>query len=695
MKRYSLSLRARITTIVLSAFLGLIAIGTVTTVLRERETSTAMGESLLRDVRVIWRAATADTARRLAEEAARLAADPALAAALAAAAPADMRQALAPHLARLEPVLGPLRVEVLKAGGVQAFNSGGELSWRPTLGADHAARILAGESIDTIQIDWARNVVAVHARPVSSVGGAPGVLALSLDIRNDLAALKHNTDAEAMVINRRGRVLAGTAPGLWDALAGELGSAPVGMVALNGRTLSVAALPLDYPGGLSARLVLAKDVSELAERRGALQILSMVLAALATLAVVGGLSLWLKSVFRPLERAVAAINALSVGDTTVSLAANGRADEIGRMAEALERFRDQTARLKRLQDAQERQRRRQETFIHREMTMLASTLEPLAREEILRDLQDIEAEKAAGGDDRPQDGLGMMASAFRKMSVRVRQQQQHLQELINELREALKMKAAYFQLQQELDIAREIQKSMLPLDFPVDHPRIQLHATMEPAKEVGGDFYDFFFIDERRLGVVIADVSGKGVPAALFMAISRTLLKATALFGSSPARCLENLNNLLAENNEKNLFVTVFYGILDIESGTFTYCNAGHNPPYLLRPDGGTELLPRTNGMALAIMEDMPQTDAQIALAPGDSLFLFTDGVVEAQDSGNKLFEDPRLEATLHGCGGLPPDAVIGTVIQAVQDFVCDAAQFDDITCLAVRWLPSADGAAP
>ncbi len=691
-KRFTFSLLSRIVFIMLFGQISLIALGGYALYLRDGATERASDAAQLRDMAMAWRATMESAAASLA----RHAADDAL----RAAALNDDMTALADRLAPVVARFGGARAEVLDATGRVAFNSGGEFSWRPTLGAEQVARALTGQPVQSLQLDWAREVVAVNGMAL----GDGRVLALSVPVDALLADFARLTGGDVMIVNRRGRVLTGTDDTLARALPLDGGLQGNRLdVTVDGRTLSLKSLALDDTGGLSARLVSVRDVSALVAEMRAVQTWTMGLVGAAVLLLVGGVALYLRRAFVPLTEAVSVIDALAAGDTAVTLKSVGKAadrdDEIGRMAQAIERFRTQMTTLGRLQRAQNRQRRRQEAFIHREMTELASTLAPLAREEVLRDLREVEAgEQSQGGGGQNGGDLGVMGVAFSKMSVRVRQQQQHLEELIGELREALKMKTAFVQLQQELDIARQIQTSMLPLTFPTDRPEIALHARMEAAKEVGGDFYDFFFIDEHRLGVVIADVSGKGVPAALFMAISRTLLRATALFGSPPGPCLENLNNMLAENNERSLFVTVFYGILDMRDGTFTYANAGHNPPLLLRTDGTVEVLPRTGCAALAIMEDLPQTDLAITLAPGEQLFLFTDGINEAQNAADELFGDPRLIASLEAAAGRPPVEVIESILGAVQDFVGEAPQFDDITCLAVRWncpqqKPSTQGA--
>lgn len=673
-KRFTFSLLARIVFIMLIGQASLIALGAYALVLRDGAATRAQDAATLRDMGMAWRATVDATADVLA----RAAAEPALREAVLDQGPAAVGAALSDLAQRF----GGARVEVLDASGAVLLNSGGEFSWRPTLGAEPVARALSGAQVGALHLDWARRVVVVHGQAL----GDGRVLVLSVPADSLLADFARLTGGAVMVVNRRGRVLAGTDESLARTLPLDHGLlAELREVTVDGRVLALASLPLDEAGGLAARLVSVRDVTALAGEMRSIQTWAAILVGGALVLLVGGVALYLRRAFAPLKEAVAVIDALAAGDTGVTLKTVGKAadrdDEIGRMAQAIDRFRSQMVTLGRLQRAQDRQRRRQEAFIHREMTELAGTLAPLAREEVLRDLREVEAGEGSSG-----GGLGVMGVAFRKMSVRVRQQQQHLEELIAELREALKMKTAFVQLQQELDIARQIQKSMLPLNFPSNRPEIALHAHMEAAKEVGGDFYDFFFIDEHRLGVVIADVSGKGVPAALFMAISRTLLRATALFGSPPGPCLENLNNMLAENNEKNLFVTVFYGILDMRDGTFTYANAGHNPPLLLRADGSVEVLPRTGGAALAIMEDLPQTDRAVTLAPGEQLFLFTDGINEAQNTADELFGDDRLTTRLGALHGQAPKDVITSVLEAVRAFQGEAPQFDDITCLAVRW---------
>lgn len=240
-------------------------------------------------------------------------------------------------------------------------------------------------------------------------------------------------------------------------------------------------------------------------------------------------------------------------------------------------------------------------------------------------------------------------------------------------------------IQQELDVARRMQQSIVPTRFP-SRPELQMFARMIPAKEVGGDFYDYFWLSEHRVGVVIADVSGKGVPAALFMAVARTLLRATAPAADGAGSCLAMANELLGQDNEATMFVTLFYGILDTRSGELVYANGGHNPPLLIEADGSVSPLPSTGGMALGIMEDLPYQEHSLLLAPGSTLLLYTDGVTEAFNPENQEFGERRLSELLARSSKLAVEPLLAELVETVNGFANGAPQSDDITCLAIRY---------
>jgi sigma-B regulation protein RsbU (phosphoserine phosphatase) len=258
------------------------------------------------------------------------------------------------------------------------------------------------------------------------------------------------------------------------------------------------------------------------------------------------------------------------------------------------------------------------------------------------------------------------------------------------LKQSLREHDQLLALRHELDIAASIQQSILPRSFPAfpDRKEFDLYAAMLPAREVGGDFYDFFLVDDDHLGVVVADVSGKGVPAALFMAMSRTLLKATALEGVPPGECLQRVNSRLCLDNRSEMFVTVFYGILDTRTGAFEYGNGGHNAPYLRSRSGAVEALERTGDMVLAAMSDTRYRTKRADLEPGDHLLLFTDGVTEAMDGSDELFGDERLRTYLRERGAASPQPLIEGLIQTVRNFAGERDQSDDLTALAVEYAP-------
>ena len=240
----------------------------------------------------------------------------------------------------------------------------------------------------------------------------------------------------------------------------------------------------------------------------------------------------------------------------------------------------------------------------------------------------------------------------------------------------------------ELNVATKIQADMLPRIFPAFPGRteIDIFAAMDPAKEVGGDFYDFFLVDDDHLCMVMADVSGKGVPAALFMVIAKTLIKNQAQLGKSPAEILYNVNNQLCDGNEMEMFVTVWLAILDMSTGKGVAANAGHEHPALCRKNGKYELVEYRHSPAVAVMEEMRFKEHEFILYPGDHLFVYTDGVPEATNAEKELFGSERMLTALNRQPDANPRKVLKHVRQAVDDFVQDAEQFDDLTMLCLEY---------
>ncbi|WP_051688448.1 PP2C family protein-serine/threonine phosphatase [Butyrivibrio sp. AE2032] len=244
-------------------------------------------------------------------------------------------------------------------------------------------------------------------------------------------------------------------------------------------------------------------------------------------------------------------------------------------------------------------------------------------------------------------------------------------------------------LSAELDVASTIQRDMLPQIFPVypERSEFEVFANMDPAKEVGGDFYDIFMIDDDHLALVMADVSGKGIPAALFMVISKTLIKNRAMMGGNPAEIFEDVNNRLCEGNKSFMFVTVWLGILTISTGEVVEANAGHEDPFLLKKDGaGYEELTVDHDLVLGAMKNTKYNSDSFVMKPGEKLFIYTDGVPEATNSDGLRYEMPRLSKVLNDNIDAEPKELLKKVREDVDSFVGDADQFDDLTMLAFKY---------
>ena len=263
-------------------------------------------------------------------------------------------------------------------------------------------------------------------------------------------------------------------------------------------------------------------------------------------------------------------------------------------------------------------------------------------------------------------------------------------EQINFVRSSQAEHSQLVDIQNDLNVAREIQQAILPHCFKIKCPlgdNVDIHASMMAAKDVGGDMYDFFPIDDTHFGFTMADVSGKGVPASIFMAVSRTMIKANGVRGIKSYECMSQVNDLLCEESLNSMFVTTFYGIYDLETGCIEYTNAGHNPPYILRADGTVEMLKSHTNIVLGVMENMVFQGDTMQLEVGDALVTYTDGVTEAENISHDQFGESRLEETLRSLKGAASMQIVDTVNAKVKEFAGDADQSDDITQLVIRRL--------
>ena len=263
-------------------------------------------------------------------------------------------------------------------------------------------------------------------------------------------------------------------------------------------------------------------------------------------------------------------------------------------------------------------------------------------------------------------------------------------EQISYVHESQKEHSQLVSLKKDLMTARDIQQYILPRvfpPFPEDSDKLDIYASMEAAKDIGGDFYDFFRIDDDHIAFVIGDVCGKGITAALFMAVSRTIIRSKGLQYGRAGACMTASNRLLAAYSVDCMFVTVFCAIYNTKTGLVTYCNAGHNPPHLLRSDGSVEVLPKSNNVLVGIFDDMEYEENTLQLASGDTLVMFTDGVTEAWNPQKMEFGTERLNAILGGLVDKGSRQIVDTIKTAITDFAEGAEQSDDITMLVIKKL--------
>ena len=271
--------------------------------------------------------------------------------------------------------------------------------------------------------------------------------------------------------------------------------------------------------------------------------------------------------------------------------------------------------------------------------------------------------------------IGVLADDIARLAV----------EMDNYTRENIMLAAEKQRVSTELELATKIQYSMLSRDFP-KRDEFEIYASMTPAKEVGGDFYDFFFIDENHFALTIADVSGKGIPAALFMMMSKILLEEFAMNDISPKKALERLNNKISENNKNDMFVTVWLGVMDIQTGHVIAANAGHEYPIVKKSEGGFELFKDKHGLVVGAMEGIKYREYEFDIEKNGVLFVYTDGAAEATNAQNQLFRTDRMIDVLNENPSDSPEKLIHTMKEKIDEFVGDAPQFDDLTMLCIKY---------
>jgi len=624
---------------------------------------------------------------------------------------------LAATIERLRTAFPEIRVDVFGLEGEVLYSSAVNLAESDGLLDPGAVRALLKSNKAMTGLTQLSNkeFLFVRAQPLGTLGGgkrAPrsiAVVALAVEILPALAQLRDSLSGEVAIHNLRGKLVAGTKPELMSALA--LGAAVraerVTRREIDGRTYLVAILPqFTSEQRPLAALISARDITDLARADASFNTRVGAVTLFFGIALLIIMALYLRASLDPLNRALRALDALVHGDTSAQVVDESDADvtdEAARIVRGISVLREEVLQGHMLRDERLRARQQQEHVIRSRLRDLAENLDAQSREDVLRELGGLEDQPSNTRDNNAKDisgsgadanDLAALASALGRMTGLIASQQRRLLDLLSEVRSAAEAKARLAGLQQELEVARQMQAAILPRVAPEsDHVRIA--ALMIPAKEVGGDFYDYFFLDSQRryLGIVVADVSGKGVPAAFFMAVARTLLKSNAQFLRAPADCIAQLNNLLCADNDQMMFVTVFYGVLDLATGRFEYVNAGHNPPLRISAQGEAQYLPKTKAMALAVMEDIPFPPGELTLAPGDALLLYTDGVTEATSVDGELYGEARLLQVLQAFTDTDTLARNEAILADIRCFECGAMQADDITCVSLVYRPQAGAA--
>ncbi|MFW5641242.1 MAG: PP2C family protein-serine/threonine phosphatase [Roseicyclus sp.] len=593
-----MSLRKRVTLIVLASFLTLAV--TLVTVGQRREAAveTRLEAAQLQMLAVSWSGFAATERQRLEGHFDAFRRAPDTLASLSDGDVAGLDRSAAPIRADLRRV----RLQVLRPDGTLLHDTGGAPDAGPVFAPAEVAEIAARTTpvVGPHLVPGSDPEGALHyvyAAPVLATSGVAGVVVLISEIQPMLESVATTLGMPGLLMSADGRLRGVTAqlpPAIPDAVrAGAEPGGGIGYLEAEGSTFRM--VTSDVPpvfGAAPLQLTVLADVTEQAARRDALATMGLAALLSATVLFVAFLNWSLASSFRPLEAIIQALAALTRGRTDITVPTPAREDEIGRLAGTFETFR-----------------------------------------------QGMEARSRIG------------------------------------------------RLNQELETAASIQSQCLPRTFP-EVPGLRFAADMKPMREVGGDFFDVFPLPGGRIGLVVADVSDKGMGAALFMAVARTVVRATAAASPDAATCVTRVNAYLCADNDAMLFVTLIYAVLDPETGALDLCNAGHNPPILVGPDGAARYLETDPQPALGILEGLDYVGAAAWLPEGARLFLYTDGVTEAMTAEGAEFGEARLLAALEESGGA--EEMLSAVLAAVDGFLGGEPLSDDITGLAI-----ARGAVP
>ncbi len=596
--------------------------------------------------------------------------------------------------ARLRALAGPVeRIEVIARGGRILL---AEPPAAAVEGMVDAAAVLreyapgtGSAGIELMDGDGLRLVAFLRDGPSQ-------VIAAGVGFAPTLEAIGAALGGQALVADLAGRpLLPPEATGAWrsiDAVGARAATMPVAYRD-EGRAMQIVPTMLLGSSGVPvARLFVMQDASR-ADRQHAVVLLVSGLVLVGVI-LTAGILLYrmLRAALEPLTDLAAVLRAIAGGDRLASAAVTARDDEIGQIARALDVLRSSGIALDRMETRDRLARRRHLALIGGELTRLAAVFDAAERDGVAALLRRLEQQEGAGG--------AGLAEAFQSMVESVLQRHARLEDLLAErtrdlevVRQALDQRVLLERVVQELEVARRLQLESLPSVFPVS-PAFEMHAAMWPAKEVGGDFYDVVTLADGSVAMMVGDASGKGVAAAIFVAMTRSLLRAAMTRGASPAEAMAQANAALAADNPTMMFATAFVAILDPATGRLRYANAGHNPPRVVDAASRQHPLGGADGIALGVVEDFVFDDRETVLTPGQTLVLFTDGVTEADRADGSLFGDDRLSAALVAHAGTLPTALVGHIATAVAGFAEGCPQADDITLLCLAYAGTAPALA-
>ncbi len=662
-------LRTRLSLItLLSAALAAALVGELIWQL-QRQHEVQVGRLLLSSQKQAWERMSSETAQQLEAISQRLAQD----LNFRQAATEEQRQ---DALRRLDIRTQDTRAELFDQLGRRLLPPGDAEDTDSILTDEAVSRVTQGEVLAGFGQLYGQRYRQFSARLIDDTR----VLVVSTAVADRLDQMRDMLEGEVFLVGLRGREIAGSRPGL----LAETGNAPmtrhdsVRLVTAEGRErVLVSSRFSGWDGRPLATLSSLREISALRAEgnTGSRDIIGLTLLGGAVFAAF--LWFYLRRALAPIDHGVDQLGRLAGGDTSLDIddAASDTVDEIGRIRDAITHLREEMLNLALLKEEKLRIGKVQTRIIRDELQKLATVLDPQIRSEVAAALN--------GADDpHERNELTHLSRVLARLTGLIGSQHGRLLALLDDLRAALVGKEALARLQRELEIASRIQSLILPRE-PLHHPAATIAATMIPAEEVGGDFYDYFLLNEHTLALVIADVSGKGIPAAFFMAVARTSLRAYAEFMTSARGCIERLNNQLCLDNEEMMFVTLFFAVVDLNSGATRYVNAGHNPPAHLTET--VTLLPRGHNPALAVVDGIDYSEGRLQLHAGDVLFLYTDGVTEATDVHQQLFGEAAMIGILQRQrhdADLPEH-----LVDAIRAFEQGARQADDITMLSLTYL--------